>query len=71
MSYPYYDCDNERMKIISHCKFDEAFNNLPTESVPLSFQQWICANRDEPIPVDDTGISLLDLDFFVYPFASS
>ena len=65
----YYDCESERVKITSHCKFDEGFNDLPIESVPLGFQQLVRANRDEPIPADDVDISSSDLDFFVYPFA--
>ena len=64
----YYDCYNENIKITSHCKFDEGFNDLPTESVPLGFQQLIRANWGEPIPADDVDISSSDLDFFVYHF---
>ena len=40
----YYNCDTERVKITSHCTFDEGFNDLRTKSVPLSFQQLIRAN---------------------------
>ena len=65
----YYDCESERVKITSYCKFDEGFNDLPIESVPLGFQQLVRANRDEPISSDDVDISSSDLDFFVYPFA--
>ena len=49
----YYDCESERVKITSHCKFDEGFNDLPIEYVPLGFQQLVRANRDEPIPEDN------------------
>lgn len=65
----YYDCDSERVKITSHCEFDEGFNDLPTESVPLGFQQLIRVNCNESIPADEIDISSSDLDFFVYPFA--
>ena len=65
----YYDCELERVKITSHCKFDEGFNTLSIESVPFGFQQLVRANWDEPIPADDVDISSSDLDFFVYPFA--
>ena len=65
----WYDCETERVKIASHCKFDEGFNDLPIESVPLGFQQLVHANRDEPILADDVDISSSNLDFFVYPFA--
>ena len=40
----YYDCESERVKITSHCKFDEDSNDLPIESVPLGFQQLVRAN---------------------------
>ena len=56
----YYDCDTERVKITFHCKFDEGFNDLPTESVPLGFQQLVQTNRDKPIPADDVYISSLN-----------
>ena len=64
----YYDCESEQVKITSHCKFDEGFNDLPIESVPLGFQQLIWENRDEKIPIDSTDITSSDLDFFIYPF---
>ena len=44
-------------------------SDLPTESVPLGFQQLICANWDESLPADDVDITSSDLDFFVYLFA--
>ena len=66
----YYDCDTERVKIISHYTFDEGFNDLSTESVPLGFQQLVHANPDEAIPSDNVDISSSDLDFFVYPFTN-
>ena len=34
----YNNCETERVKITSHYKFDEGFNKVPTESVPLGFQ---------------------------------
>ena len=65
----YYDCESERVKITSHCNFDEGFNDLLTELVPLGFQQLIWANRDESLPPDENDITSSDLEFFVYPFA--
>ena len=63
-----YDCENERVKINSHCKFDEDFNDVPTEFVPLGFQQLICVNQDPCLSQDSTKIASNDLAFFVYPF---
>ena len=42
----YFDCESECVKITSHCKFDEGFNDVPTDSVPLGFQQLIQLNQD-------------------------
>ena len=50
----YYDCESEHVKIIFCCKFDKGFYYLPTESVPLGFQQLIWSNHDQPIPPDPT-----------------
>lgn len=61
----YYDCESERVKITSHCKFDEGFNNLSTESVTLGFQKLIQSNHDQHILPDLTQIKFSDLDFFV------
>ena len=47
----YYNCESECVKITSYCKFDEGFNDLPTESVPLGFQKLICENQDEKLPL--------------------
>ena len=64
----YYDCESEWVKITSHCKFDEGFNGLPTESVSLGFQQLIRKNWYETFTPDQSEIISFDLDFFVYPF---
>ena len=65
----WYDCETERVKIASHCKFDEGFNDLPIESVPIGFQQRIRINQNQRLPEDATEIDTKDLDFFVYPFS--
>ena len=65
----WYDCETEMVKIASHCKFDEGFNDLPIESVPIGFQQLILINQNQRLPEDATEINTGDLDFFVYPFS--
>ena len=35
----YYGCKIERVKMATHCKFDEGFNFVLIESVPIGFQQ--------------------------------
>ena len=65
----YYDCESERVKITSHCKFDEGFNDFPIESVPLGFQQLIQENRDNNFLLILLKLHPLIWIFFVYPFA--
>ena len=52
-----------------HWNFCGGFNDLPTELVPLGFQQLIQVNGDESLPPDKVDITSSDLEFFVYPFA--
>ena len=33
-------CENECVKITLHCKFDELFNDVTTESVPIGSHQY-------------------------------
>ena len=46
----YYDFETDRVRITSHCKFDEEFNDLLSESVHLGIQQLIRVNHDQLIP---------------------
>ena len=57
------------VKIAPHCKFDEDFNDLSIESVPIGFQQLIWINQNQRLPEDATETDTTDLDFFVYPFS--
>ena len=58
----WYDCETEMVKIASHCKFDEGFNDLPIESVPIGFQQLIRINQNQRLPEDQNEIDSSDLD---------
>ena len=64
----WYDCETERVKIASHCKFDEGFNDMPIESVPTDFQQLVCINQNERLSEDNTEIDTKNLDYFVSLF---
>ena len=67
----WYDVELERVKIATHCKFDEGYNNSPSSELPPGFQQIQRMNNDIPLPIDDKEISTSDLEFFVYPFSDS
>ena len=55
------------MKIATHVKFDEDFNNLPVDNLPLNSQQILCLNGTH-VPADTKELDSSDLEFFVYPF---
>ena len=58
------------MKIATHAKFDEGFNDLPIDNLPPNCQHILRLNGQQ-IPINDRSLSCLDLEFFVYPFANS
>ena len=58
----YYDYESEDIKIISHCKLDEAFNNFPTQFVSLGLQQSLCENHNQRLPSNSNKIGSSDLD---------
>lgn len=56
------------MKIATHARFDEGFNDLPIDNFPLNCQHILRLNR-QPIPIDDCSLGSSNLEFFIYPFA--
>ena len=52
----WYDVESERVKIATHCKFDEGFNDLLSSELPPGFQQILRMNDDNPIPIDENEI---------------
>ena len=56
------------MKIATHAKFDEGFNDLPVDHLPLNSQQILRLNGTR-VPADAKELSSSDLEFFVYPFS--
>ena len=63
----WFDVESERVKVATHCLFDEGFNDLPIEALPPNVQQLLRANNDNIRPEEDTEeITLSDLDFFTY-----
>ena len=64
----YYDEASGQVKIATHTKFDEGFNDLPVDNLPLDSQQVLCLNGT-CVPADKTELSLSDLEFFVYLFS--
>ena len=56
------------MKIATHAKFDEGFNDLPAEVLPPNCQHVRRLNGDR-VPAETTEVGASDLQFFVYPFS--
>ena len=65
----YYDEGSCQVKIATHAKFDEGFNDLPAEVTPPNCQQ-ILRRNGTAIPCDPKPLSSSDLHFFVYPFSN-
>jgi hypothetical protein len=66
----WYDVESERMKIASHCVFDEGFNDVPVETLPPNVQHILrSTDKNECPTVDPDPIAHTDLEFYVYPFA--
>ena len=63
----WYDEGSSRVKIATHAKFDEGFNDLPANTLPPNCQQ-ILRHNGTKLPADKNEISSLQLEFFVYPF---
>ena len=58
------------MKIATHAKFDEGFNDLPIDNL-LPICQYILQLNEQSIPINDCSLSLSDLEFFIYPFVNT
>ena len=64
----WYDEGSGRVKIATHAKFDEGFNDLPAEVLPPNCQHVRRLNGDR-VPAETAEIGASDLQFFVYPFS--
>ena len=65
----WFDVESERVKVATHCLFDEGFNDLPIETLPPNVQHLIRVSGGTRPMKDSTEINSKDLDFFTYPFA--
>ena len=63
-----YDKNSENIKIATHAKFDEGFNDLPINYL-LPNCQHILRLNGERVAIGQDKLAASDLDFFVYPFA--
>ena len=66
----WFDIKSQRVKIGTHMKFDEGFNNLPLDELPLGAAQYVRLNHGIRPPPDPAPLSSSDLKFFVYPFTN-
>ena len=63
----YYNEGSCQLKISTHAKFDEGFNDLPVDNLPLNSQQILCLNST-CVPADTKELDSSDLEFF-HPFS--
>ena len=63
-----YNLESERVKIATHCVFDEGFNDVPVESLPPNVKHLIRINDGTRVDMKSHEMSCKDLAFHVYPF---
>ena len=59
----WFDVETERVKVATHCLFDEGFNNLPIETLPPNDTQIIRVSNGERPECYCKEIGAKDLDF--------
>ena len=64
----YFEENSGWVKIATHAKFNNSFNYLSVDNLPLNFQQILHLNGT-CIPPDNHALNLSDLEFFIYPFS--
>ena len=64
----WFDVETERVKIATHCLFDEGFNDLPVKDLPPNVQHLLRLNNGERTPIDVKTLEDHDFNFFIYPF---
>ena len=63
----WYDEGTSRVKIATHARFDEGFNDLPSDTLPPNCQQILCQNGTiVPQEFVIGGDDLLDGDQFLF-----
>lgn len=68
-NFIWYDVNTERVKIASHGRFDEGFNDLPIESIPPNVQQLTRSAFGKRYKKDPKELTSCDLQFYLEPFA--
>ena len=66
--FVWYGENSKCIKIATHAKFDEGFNDQPIDNLPPNCQHILRLNG-ERVSIDQDELTASDLDFFVYPFA--
>ena len=65
----YYDKGTNQVKITTHSKFYEGFNDLPVDNFALNCQHILCLNWTQ-VPPYKTKLNSSDFEFFVYLFSN-
>lgn len=61
----WFDVESKRLKVATHCSFDEGFNDLPIETLPPNVKHLICVSGGAHPMKDSTNIDSNDLDFLL------
>ena len=69
----WYDVVTDRVKLATHARFDEGYNDFAIESVPPNVQ-YVLQSEDgdrSKLSADSTSLDSKDLHFFICPFATT
>ena len=64
----WYDVETHRVKIATHARFDEGFNDLPFSDVPPNGQHLMRTDDGTPLPAETAPLSSSNFGHFVTPF---
>ena len=64
----WYDVETHKVKIATHARFDEGFNDLPMDTIPPNGQHLIRTDDGNPFPAETRQLSLSNFGHFVTPF---
>ena len=62
-----YDVATHKVKIATHAKFDEGFNDFPMDQVPSNGQHLMRTDEGTPFPAETRELSSSDFGHFVTP----
>ena len=72
-NFLWYDVLTDRVKLATHARFDEGFNDLPVDALPPNVQYILRSEGGErsQLPIDSSTLNVQQLRFETYPFSTT